>query len=83
MEPGKIPYMNPLREIFATCQERHKSGNACSVGTHGDSVLVKPQGLAQLGGSLRENADHGVCIALRQALHPLQGGLQPALGPHI
>ncbi len=34
--------------------------------------------MAQLRGPLREDVDHGICVALRQALQALQRRLQPA-----
>lgn len=46
--------------------------------TYSDPVLVKTEGLAQLRRPSREDADHSVGVALRQALQPLQGRLQPA-----
>ena len=45
---------------------------------HSDPLLVQTKGLPQLRRPLGEDADHGVCIALRQALQPLQGCLEPA-----
>lgn len=39
---------------------------------YSDPVLVKAQGLAQLGGSAREDVDHCIGVALCQALQALQ-----------
>lgn len=46
--------------------------------TYSDPVRVEAQGMAQLRGPLREDLNHGICVALRQALQALQRGLQPA-----
>ena len=53
------------------------------MGTHGDALGFKTEGAPQLGCAIRKYGQHGIRIALRQPLQPLQARLQPALAPNV